>query len=89
MEYCVDIYCYIAFHGIAAVYCKAGVVISKDQDLSNMTLDDLHKQGYVKDVVQTTPHLSSVQNWEEAIELYVITYTQYTYVHTYVYTACM
>ena len=59
---------------IAAVYCKAGVLISKDQNVSNMTLDDLHKQGYVKNVIQTTPHLSSVQSWEEAIELYVITY---------------
>ena len=62
----------IVSHVIAAVYCKAGVLISQDQDLSHTTLDDLHKQGHVKDVFVTASHLSSVQSWKEAVELYVI-----------------
>ena len=62
-------YNYGVSYAIAAVYCKAGVLISQDQDLSHTTLDDLHKQGHIKDVVKTAPHLSSVQSWKEAIEL--------------------
>ena len=60
---------------IAAVYCKAAVLISKDQDLSHATLDDLYQRGHVKDVVKTAPRLSSTQSWKEDIELYVITCT--------------
>ena len=64
--------CHCIVFPIAAVYCKAAVLISKDQDLSHATLDDLYHHGHVKDVVKTAPRLSSVQSWKEDIELYVI-----------------
>ena len=83
--------CYHIVFPIAAIYCKAGVLISLDKELSHATLDDLYQRGHVKDVVKTVPHLSSVQSWKEDIELYVITCTLVLlslycglYIHVYV-----
>ena len=52
----------------------AGVLITKEKGLSHATLTELQKQGHVKDVIKTAIHYSSMSNWKEEIELYVMTF---------------